>query len=203
MRIHVLHSSVAVYSARAYLVLGNNNSLDDVNTLVDVGTDGSIVDSIASIRTGVGKKPVDRVVLTHSHFDHSGGLNTIIGEYHPEVLAFASLGGVTRRISNGDHIKMGDEQFEVLHVPEHSSDSICLFSAASGTLFSGDTPLSIRSPGGSYQESFAGFLEDLIKRNVRAIYSGHDLPNTEDSRSVISETLKNVKASAVSKRAAI
>ncbi len=203
MKIHLLRSRAAVYSSIAYLVLGNDNRLDDVNSLVDVGTDGSIINTLGTIRTGVGKKQVDRVVLTHSHFDHSGGLGRVIHEYAPEVMAYAQIEGVGRRLTHGEIIVMGDEEFEVIHVPEHSSDSVCLYSAKSGTLFSGDTPLGIQSPGGSYQSGYVTFLEDLLTRDVKAIYSGHDAPNMKNPRDVIRETLKNVLASDVSRRPAI
>ena len=192
MKIHLLHSPGAVYSGNAYLILGESNRLEDKNSLVDVGTDGSIVYAITYIWTGVGKKPVDRVVLTHSHFDHAAGLSKICAAYSPETYAFAMIEGIQRQLSNGDLLQLGDEMFEVLHAPEHSSDSICLYSAQSGILFSGDTPLFIRTPGGSYEEPFVIFLEDILRRGVKAIYSGHDLPITQNAQQVIRDTLQNV-----------
>jgi glyoxylase-like metal-dependent hydrolase (beta-lactamase superfamily II) len=196
MKIHLLHSPGAVYSGNAYLVLGDSNKLDDVNSLVDVGTDGSIVYAIAYIWTGVGKKPVDRVVLTHSHFDHAGGLSKIRSAYQPETCAFTLIEGIQRQLVNGDILRLGDEEFEVLSCPEHSSDSICLYSARTGVLFSGDTPLGIRTPGGTYSEGFVPFLEDLLHRGVKAIYSGHDHPNVHNAQEMIGETLQNVRRSA-------
>ncbi len=197
MKIHLLHSPSAVYSGNAYLVLGDSNRLDDINSLVDVGTDGSIVESIGSIWTGVGKKPVDRVVLTHSHFDHAGGLSKIREAFNPEICAYAMIEGVTRQLSHGDILLLGDEWFEVLHAPEHSSDSICLYSARTGVLFSGDAPFNIHSAGGSYEEHFVIFLEDLIRRGVNAIYSGHDLPLVKNAGMVIRETLDNIMLSTI------
>ncbi len=203
MKIHLLHSPIAVYSGNAYLVLGDSNRLDDVNSLVDVGTDGSIVESIASIWTGVGKKPVDCVVLTHSHFDHAGGLLKIREAYHPEICAFAMFEGVKRQLFHGDLLLLGDEWFEVLHAPEHSSDSICLYSARTGVLFSGDAPFNIHSPGGSYEEHFIIFLEDLLRRGVSAIYSGHDLPLVNDAQMVVRETLENIMLSTIKNQRAV
>ncbi len=192
MKIHLLSSPSAVYSGNAYLVLGDSNRLDDVNSLVDVGTDGSILRSIALTWTGVGKKPVDRVVLTHSHFDHAGGLSKIREAYDPEICAFALIEGVKRQLFHGDILLLGDEWFEVLHAPEHSSDSICLYSERTGTLFSGDAPFFIRSPGGSYGEHFVVLLEDLLRRGVSAIYSGHDIPIVNNAMQIIRDTLQNV-----------
>ena len=195
MKIHLLHSPGAVYSGNAYLVLGNSNKLEDVNSLVDVGTDGSIVYAITYISTGVGKKPVDRVILTHSHFDHAGGLSKIQSAYSPETSAYTLIEGVQRQLFNGDVLQLGDEEFEVLYCPEHSSDSICLYSARTGVLFSGDTPLGIRTPGGTYENNFTTFLEDLLHRGVKVIYSGHDLPNFNNAQQAIQATLQNVQLS--------
>ena len=59
-------------------------------------------------------------------------------------------------------------------------------------LFSGDTQLDIKSPGGSYTESFIDILEKLINFGIKAIYSGHDDPITKDADKILKNTLKNV-----------
>jgi len=191
VRIHLLRSQGAIYSAQAYLVLGEWNRLNDVNALVDVGTDGSIVRMISVLSTGVGKKPIERVVLTHTHFDHAGGLSVIQAAYHPETYAYAMGEGIGHQLSHGEVLKLGDEDFEVLHVPEHSSDSVCLYSHATGVLFSGDTPLRMNTQGRSCGTDYLDFLQDLVRRGVTAIYSGHDQPVLERASSVIETALRN------------
>ena len=74
MKVISLKRHPKAYSCNAYLVLGSWNRLEDMNTLVDVGIDGFVIDEIERISTGCGKKPVEQVVLTHGHFDHAGGL---------------------------------------------------------------------------------------------------------------------------------
>ncbi len=198
MKIHTLGKTCRVYTARAYLVLGAWNRIPDVNTLIDCGTDGSIADEIAQINTGVGKKPVDQVILTHNHFDHSGGLEIIRERYHPTVYAFSPGDGVDKLLKDGQVIRIADRDFAVIHVPTHSNDSVCLYCAQDGVLFSGDTPLVVRSPGGTYNADFVGFLEYLLRIRLDHVYPGHDVPMTEGVHDRLRQTLENVRASAVS-----
>lgn len=196
MKVELLHNH-ETYSCNAYLVRGDWNAISDVNTLIDVGADDYALSRLPFISTGVGKKPVERVILTHCHFDHAGGLRWIIEKYHPEVCAFSMSEGVTRLLDDGEYLKIGDRAFEVLSVTAHSNDSICLYSSDEKTLFSGDTPLNIKSPGGTYPLSFISSLERLVSLNIEIIYSGHDAPVTHGAKAMIANTLKNVKRSSL------
>ena len=174
MRIVTLENSGRVYTCEVYLVLGGASRLDDVNTLVDVGQDPAILASIERAPTGVGKWAVEQVVLTHCHSDHCALLPQIREAFHPKVLAFCpNIDGVTGLLRDGDAVKMGDEVFEVIHTPGHSSDSVCLYNQTEGVLFAGDTPLLITSPTGTYETGFLAALEKLCARDVRRIYFGH------------------------------
>ena len=74
MKILNLAAKNGVYSCNVYLVLGSWNTLRDVNTLVDVGRDPSFFERLDQASTGVGKKRVEQVILTHSHYDHAANL---------------------------------------------------------------------------------------------------------------------------------
>jgi glyoxylase-like metal-dependent hydrolase (beta-lactamase superfamily II) len=197
MKVICLRCSRKVYSCNAYLVLGDWNRLEDVNTLVDAGAVGSVTGVIEKISTGVGKKPVEQVILTHSHFDHTGGLRAVIEKYRPVVYAFARIAGVHRTVTDGHVLRLGDRYFEVMHTPGHSNDSICLYCAQEKVLFSGDTPLNIRSAGGSYQQVFVKSLRRIAGLDIKTIYSGHDCPVTENAGDMIQNTLKHVNSSRV------
>lgn len=180
MRVVTLESSGRVYTSQVYLVLGDASQLGDVNTLVDVGADPAILASIERAPTGVGKWPVEQVVLTHSHSDHCALLPQVRAAYHPRVLAFSpSLSGVDALVDDGDTVRMGDRIFEVIHIPGHSSDSICLYNESEGVLFAGDSPLVITSPNASYEAGFEAALMRLCARDVRRIYFGHGPPLME------------------------
>ena len=109
MRIVTLENSGRMYTSQVYLVLGDANRLEDVNTLVDVGQDPAILASIERAPTGVGKWPVEQVVLTHSHSDHCALLPRVRAAFRPRVLAFSpNLEGVDGLLRDGDTIRMGD-----------------------------------------------------------------------------------------------
>jgi len=180
VRIVMLENTGQVYTSQVYLVLGSASRLEDVNTLVDVGQDPAILASIERAPTGVGKWPVEQVVLTHGHSDHCALLPQVREAFHPQVFAFSpNIHGVDGLLRDGDTVKMGDGYFEVIHTPGHSSDSICLYSQAEGVLFAGDSPLLITSPTGTYETGFLAALEKLCARDVRRIYFGHGASLTE------------------------
>ena len=77
MRVVCLKQHPYKYSCSSYLILGDWNRIEDVNTLVDGGIDGFILEEISKLSTGVGKKAVEQIVLTHSHFDHCAGVKFV------------------------------------------------------------------------------------------------------------------------------
>jgi glyoxylase-like metal-dependent hydrolase (beta-lactamase superfamily II) len=195
VKIIPLKKSDKVYSCNSYLVLGDWNRLEDLNTVIDPGTDGFVLDEIEHLSTGCGKVAVEQVILTHNHFDHSGGVTALKERYGARVLAFADGPGVDELLRDGQFVRAGDEMLEVLHTPGHSSDSICLYAPAPKTLFSGDTVVRIRSPGDVYTHDYLDGLAKLACRKILKIYSGHDEPMTTLARETILETLANVRNS--------
>ena len=194
MKIINLTKSSSMYTSNVYLILGTWKAIGDVNTLVDVGRDPSIVEKIMEISTGVGKRRVDQVVLTHGHYDHAGVLPLIRKTFSPTVCAFSrSLEGVDRVLKDGDMLRLGDREFRVFHTPGHSSDSICLFCGADGILFTGDTPVAIRSTGGAYEALFVKALEGLAREDIRAVYPGHGEPVLNGCNRLLRTTLRSVK----------
>jgi len=187
-----------VYTSNVYLVTGTNNTLPDVNTLIDVGRDPKILDSLPNESTGVGKRAVEQVIITHNHYDHTGMLKAIIERYHPRVYAFSpNLSGVDFLLRDEEEISIGDRYFEVIHIPGHSSDSICLFCKEDGVLFAGDTPVIIRFAGDTYTAAFIKALERICRKNVRTIYFGHGTEKTEGCNQALAESLLRVRESTI------
>ncbi len=194
MKILNLTKDSNAYTSNVYFVLGNSNAIDDVNTLMDVGRDPSIIAKIEEASTGVGKQRVEQVVLTHSHYDHAGLLPQICKAYNPMVCAYSeSLEGVDRLLRDGETLKIGDRAFEVIYTPGHSNDSICFHCQSDGVLFVGDSNIIVQSTGGTYEEGFLDALIRLARKNVKAIYFGHGDPLLNDCNAKIRSSLKMVK----------
>ena len=190
--INLTHDS-DIYTSNVYLLLGDRKGIDDVNTLIDVGRDSSIIEKIRKLDTGVGKKKVEKVILTHGHYDHVSLLPTIKDEFHPRAYAFHSFDGVKHLLRDGQTLKLADRIFEVIHTPGHTTDSICLYCEQDTVLFSGDTSLIITTTDGSYQEDFISALERIARRNITAIYPGHGEPITHGVKHLIYKSLDNVR----------
>lgn len=197
MKIHRLKTNPKLYSSNVYFILGDWNRIDDVNCLIDTGADDYIIEQINKMNTGVGKKEVDKVILTHNHFDHTSGLVAIKKQYNPEVLAAVKGELVDKIVKDGEVIKMGDSYGEILKTPGHSSDSICIYCPAEKVLFSGDTPIMIHSIGGSYTKEYVQSLKKLAELDVEIIYPGHGDPITENPKELLQKSLKNVLSSKI------
>jgi glyoxylase-like metal-dependent hydrolase (beta-lactamase superfamily II) len=201
MKIQNLTEKSSIYTSNVYLITGTWNTLDDQNTLIDVGRDPSIIGMIRTASSGVGKHKLDQVIITHSHYDHASLLPEIREAFQPVVYAFSDyLKGVDRVLRGGEHLIAGDRSFEVIHTPGHSQDSICLYCEEDGVLFVGDTPIIIRAPGGTYEEGFLSALTDICRRDVRAIYFGHGLPLLKDCNRMLHLSLHNVRSSQIASK---
>ena len=173
MKIINLTKNSNIYTSNVYFLLGEWKAVDDANVLIDVGRDPLIIEKIKELDTGVGKQRVEKVILTHGHYDHVSLLPTIKDEFGPEVYAFHSFDGVNHLLRDGQTLNLADRLFEVIHTPAHTSNSICLYCEQEAVLFSGDTSLIITTTDGSYQEGFISALERIARKNITAIYPGH------------------------------
>ena len=192
MKVNCLKLRACQYSGNAYLIRGDWNRLEDVNTLVDCGSDSHVIEAIEALPTGLGKQPVEAVVLTHSHFDHSGGLPAVRQRYQPVVYARdASIEG-SASLFQGQQLRAGDGWLEVMCVEQHSSDSVCLYSAQDRAIFCGDTPLVVLAAG-IYQPEYIEFLERLAAMDIRVAYPGHGQPLVGDIAGMVRRSLAIIR----------
>jgi glyoxylase-like metal-dependent hydrolase (beta-lactamase superfamily II) len=193
MKIIPLMKNDKLYSCNSYLILGEWNRVEDLNTLIDPGIDGFVLQEIEHLSTGFGKVAVEQIILTHNHFDHAAGVMAIKERYKARVLASIDGPGVDEILTNGRFVRAGDDFLEVIHTPGHSSDSICLHAPAAKALFSGDTQLRVNQVDNGYTREYILGLTKLAGLNIESIYSGHDAPITVGCHALILEALKNAR----------
>jgi glyoxylase-like metal-dependent hydrolase (beta-lactamase superfamily II) len=197
MRVIQLARNPKIYTCRSYLLLGEWNQIDAVNTLIDPGTDDYIMEEIDRISTGCGKVPVEQVLLTHNHFDHAASADLFRQKYGARVYGWVDGPGVDTLLKDGQIFRAGDDYLDVLHTPGHSSDSVAFYCQSQKLLFSGDTQLRIRTSGGKYTREYVDTLVRLAHKQIELVYPGHDEPFDHNVRSIILETLQNVRNSEI------
>jgi len=82
------------------------------------------------------------ILITHHHFDHTGGLEQLCAAHSPVVYGPRNplVERITHRLESGDSIEVLGQSFEVLEVPGHTLDHIAFFHQAdTPLLFCGDT----------------------------------------------------------------
>ena len=177
------------------LVLGGDRPV-----VVDAGTGGATDWYARRIKDALGGRKVERIVLTHRHYDHSGGaagLSRALGApVYIHMLGMAALKGADEDgsiawmfggeiepvephpLREGDVIDVGGARYEVLHTPGHSPDAIALWDAEARALVPGDT---VYADGGVGRWDLEGgdlgelvrSLERLSGLGAEDMYPGH------------------------------
>ncbi len=141
---------------------------------------------------------VNCIIITHEHFDHTGGIDNLteicsnaqvcmhrkcMYALERKIAGTSTAMGkpmptVHRILNDGDIIELGSSQLKVLSTPGHSIGSMCLYDKKTETLISGDTVFSNGDfgrtdlEGGDFTELLKS-LQKLMKLKVKNIYPGH------------------------------
>ena len=149
-------------------------------------------------------KPL-KITNTHCHFDHMMGVEFIRNEFNIPFLAHRDDAFMVEEaieqgimfgfemnqvkppdffLKEGEKIKFGNSELEVIHVPGHSPGHVVFYNNASQILIAGDvlfygsigrTDLS----GGNYQELISNIkLKLLTLSDETKVYSGHGQETT-------------------------
>ncbi len=148
---------------------------------------------------------LDRLVLTHHHFDHSGGAGAVCERFNVPVYAHPLEMGYLEEeqpdlqvlpIREGEFVESGEMRLEAILTPGHSPGHLSFWWKEERILLGGDNVLlpsttAVTAPKGNlgdYLES----LEKVKKLAPRLIYPGHG-PIIEDPIGRIDELIEHRK----------
>ena len=129
-----------------------------------------------------------RIVLTHAHADHTGGVEVLRERYHVPVLGHHAIADRVRldaELADGDAIALAspnaDWTLRVIHTPGHARGHLCFLHERTGALFSGDHVVGsgtviVDPPEGDMADYMAS-LERLASLPVRTLFPAHGSPS--------------------------
>ncbi len=167
--------------------------------LLLIGEQGLLIDAAAdpiALLAMIGDTPLEAIVTTHRHHDHIEALGAVAAHSGarlvagaPDADAIEAATGVTidDRVWDGDTVRVGDVELEVIGLVGHTPGSIALaYTPAEGPvhLFTGDSLF----PGGVGKTAgpaeFTSLLGDVEAKlfdrfpDDTVVHPGHGLPTT-------------------------
>ncbi|MDR1015584.1 MAG: MBL fold metallo-hydrolase [Coriobacteriales bacterium] len=156
------------------------------------------------IHAALGGRTVERIVLTHRHFDHTGALSALVQAGAAEVVAHAldadavcdpvTSGAVphglvppstpaTATVEDGDYVPVGSARLRVIHTPGHTVGSMCLYDEEGAVLLSGDTLFFETCGRTDFPTGNARQMRESLQRLARlpgrtVVHPGHDVDTT-------------------------
>ena len=123
---------------------------------------------------------LNSILLTHHHYDHSGGIEDLRKRYDLKVFGPNNqIKSVDHRVVEGDEILVNGLIFKVIEVPGHTLDHIAFYydDDDNPILFCGDT-LFAAGCGRVFEGTFDQMYKSLLKLKKlpenTIVYSGHE-----------------------------
>ncbi|KAI6661100.1 Beta-lactamase-like protein 2 [Oopsacas minuta] len=195
--------SVSKLSKRVIRILGMNPgpmTLQGTNTyLVGTGAKRLLIDTgspdiaeYQSILRGVLEQTgisIERILLTHWHRDHVGGLRDVFNIAKPTPLlhkfisnntsegdnTFLPDGASYQYVSDGDEFQVEGATLRVLHTPGHTDDHMSILLKEENSMFCGDSILGQRSTTFEDLSSYMKSLELIKSYKPELLYPGHGI----------------------------
>ncbi|MFB5189130.1 MBL fold metallo-hydrolase [Alicyclobacillus fastidiosus] len=198
--LHVVAGSSLTHpwDASAYFIAG------DEPVLIDCGSVRGYPKLKENLRQlGYEPKDIRKVIATHGHWDHVSGLAELRKEsdaqfyIHADDKQAVETGDFDltaaflynesfppikfdQTLADGDTLKLGRYEFQVMHTPGHSPGSICLYGLVEGMrlLIAGDTLWGGFHPRvHSSLEAWAVSLDRLLELDFEVTTWGHGAPS--------------------------
>lgn len=188
-------------NANHFVYRAENPVLIDTGYVSDFDVTEKLITSL-----GIGLDDVKQIICTHCHCDHIGG-NRIIQERSGCDIAMHRIGkyfidakddwstwweyygqqadffDCTQPLEDGDVIRVGHHEFQVIYTPGHSADGTVFYNSeekvllSSDTLWENDLPvITIRIEGSRALFSLQESLEKIESLDVGRVYPGHGAP---------------------------
>jgi hydroxyacylglutathione hydrolase len=179
---------------------GSNVYVIDNELIVDSGTGEFFTEAKEQIIRSCNTSRIRKIIATHSHHDHSGGLKKFrdwlkveiyahpadskslergIGTYAELFSAKPRIVTVDNKLHGGSKIKTENFTFTVLHTPGHTLGSICLYEPERKILISGDTLLDNGAGGtahGGDSNDLKASIKALSEIHINYLLPGHGRP---------------------------
>ncbi len=154
---------------------------DDKVAIIDSVKDGYFKEYITNIKSIIGDKKVDYIVVQHTELDHSGSLKDLL-EAYPEATVVASkaaikyLGGILNREFNSmpadGELSLGSKTLKFISAPNlHWPDTIFTYEIEDKILFTCDVMGCHYSPVNCITDQCSGDYEDEMKYYYDVIMS--------------------------------
>jgi|TARA_B110000977_G_C11049779_1_gene481877 hydroxyacylglutathione hydrolase len=153
-----------------WLVTTNEGSI-----VIDPGESQNTLDYLSNKKINL-----SGILITHHHFDHTGGIDDLTKNNPMEVYGpNNNITSINKKVVDGDVIEIIGLQFEVMEIPGHTLDHIAFYSFNKGNpiLFCGDTLFS-GGCGRVFEGTHKQMYDSLVKlkklpKNTK-IYCGHE-----------------------------
>ena len=164
------------------------------NTYLLTGREPALIDAgvgdgahLASVEAALAGQPLARVLLTHGHPDHAGGLDAIASKW-PSV-------DVVRFGTPKTTVNAGDIELRIVPTPGHAPDHLCFLDEGAGDMYCGDLvriggSIVIPASKGGDLRKYLHSLQRIRELAPNRLLPGHG-PIVDDPASLIDEYLQH------------